>query len=102
MKSPLTALPFVAPLRHNLCFRPRGVRGAFRVSRFFTLVTLVSISGKQSVSAAVAPAAMLANGVIEGRVVHAISGNSLNNARVTVRGTSIETTTDEVGTYRLA
>jgi TonB-dependent receptor len=39
-------------------------------------------------------------GVIEGSVVGASNGSSLNNARVTIVGTTLETTTDETGRYR--
>src|SRR5437870_5425006 len=42
-----------------------------------------------------------AAGAIEGRVINAITGNYLNNARVTVAGTTIETFTDSFGQYRL-
>jgi TonB-dependent receptor len=41
-------------------------------------------------------------GAIEGRVLNAATGAYLNNARVTVRGTSLTALTDESGTYRLA
>src|SRR4051812_27224399 len=41
-------------------------------------------------------------GSIEGRVLNAAAGNYLNNARVTVEGTAIETFTDSFGQYRLA
>ncbi len=46
-------------------------------------------------------AAEPATGVVAGRVVNLTSGNFLHHARVAVRGTTIETTTNEVGEYRL-
>lgn len=42
------------------------------------------------------------NGGIAGRVLNATSGSYLNNARVTVEGTNLETFTDENGNYHLA
>src|SRR4051794_29209441 len=41
-------------------------------------------------------------GTIEGRVVSARNGEYLENARVSVEGTSLETFTDAEGSYRLA
>src|SRR5438552_760621 len=41
------------------------------------------------------------NGIIEGRVQNAISGNYLTNARVRVSGTNLETFTNAFGEYRL-
>ena len=40
-------------------------------------------------------------GVLTGRVQNATTGQSLNNARVTVKGTGLVAFTDETGTYRL-
>jgi iron complex outermembrane recepter protein len=40
-------------------------------------------------------------GIIEGRVLNATTGNYLNNARVTILGTAIETFTNSFGEYRL-
>ncbi len=42
-----------------------------------------------------------ATGSIEGRVLNARNGEYLENARVTVEGTALETYTDEGGSYRL-
>ncbi|HKB92000.1 MAG TPA: TonB-dependent receptor, partial [Opitutaceae bacterium] len=39
-------------------------------------------------------------GVVEGRVLNTTNGNYLNNARVTVEGTQLETFTDAGGNYR--
>jgi iron complex outermembrane receptor protein len=46
--------------------------------------------------------AQTAAGRIEGVVRNASTGNTLNNARVVVEGTTLETFTDEGGQYRLA
>ena len=40
-------------------------------------------------------------GTIEGRVLNVATGKYLNNARVTVEGTNLETLTNEYGNYRL-
>src|SRR3954469_21940810 len=48
---------------------------------------------------AIASAQVAATGTIEGRVLNATSGNYLNNARVTVAGTSREIFTDTYGFY---
>ena len=42
-----------------------------------------------------------ASGVVEGRVQNAASGNYLNNARIRVEGTTIETFTNRFGEYRI-
>ncbi|HVU35840.1 MAG TPA: TonB-dependent receptor [Opitutaceae bacterium] len=42
-----------------------------------------------------------ATGNIQGRVLNASTGNYLNNARVTVEGTNLETFTNQYGEYRL-
>ena len=55
-----------------------------------------------ALSALAAPAAEpSATGTISGRVLNATSGSYLNNARVAVAGTSLETYTDENGDYLL-
>jgi len=41
-------------------------------------------------------------GIIEGRVKNAVSGDSLNNARIFVKDTTMTTLTDESGYYRLS
>jgi hypothetical protein len=43
-----------------------------------------------------------ATGTIEGRVKNAVSGDYLNNARVSLKGTELVALTDESGTFRLA
>jgi TonB-dependent receptor len=69
--------------------------------RFFALRTLAAIVASWPLLDSVAATEMSATGVIEGTVLHATSGNFLNNARVAVRGTTVETMTNEVGAYRL-
>ncbi len=73
-----------------------------------TKSTLAVIAGWFALGAATAiPAqtptttAVLATGTIEGRVLNADSGDSVENARVTVEGTALETLTDVTGRYRL-
>ena len=46
--------------------------------------------------------AQSATGAIEGRIVHGTTGRYLVNVRLTVDGTTLETFSDELGTYRLA
>jgi iron complex outermembrane receptor protein len=48
------------------------------------------------------PAQTAGTGVVQGRVQNAVTGNYLNNARVRVTGTNIETFTDSSGEYRIA
>jgi hypothetical protein len=49
-----------------------------------------------------APAQTAATGTIEGRVLTTDNGKYLNNVRVTVDGTSLETFTDSTGLFRLS
>lgn len=58
------------------------------------LICLLTLSF--SASAQTAP-----TGVIQGQVLNASTGNFLNNARVSVQGTTIETFTNDVGSYWL-
>lgn len=51
--------------------------------------------------ATAAPATSPTLGAIEGRVSNAVTGSFLNNARVTVRGTSIVALTDDAGFFRV-
>ena len=48
-----------------------------------------------------APPASAAPATITGRVQHSASGQYLNNARVTIKGTDLVAFTDDSGTYRL-
>src|SRR5215213_8967056 len=72
------------------------------------LLVLVAVSfagpgtpfaGAQTGTAAAASAH--GTGVISGRVQNVVTGNYLNKARVTVKGTDLVTYTDESGSYRL-
>jgi TonB-dependent receptor len=100
MNTPITPSAPAAPERHA---SPGSIRGAwrwFRRARFGLSTLLACVAGTWGQLAAVA-AEMPATGIIEGAVLHATSGNFLNNARVAVRGTTVETMTNEVGAYRL-
>lgn len=44
----------------------------------------------------------IGTGVIEGRILNTSSGTYLNNARISVKGTGIETTSNESGEYRIS
>ncbi|MEN9634315.1 MAG: hypothetical protein RL077_2719 [Verrucomicrobiota bacterium] len=44
----------------------------------------------------------IGTGVIEGRILNTSSGTYLNNARISVKGTAIETTSNQSGEYRLS
>jgi hypothetical protein len=61
--------------------------------RAWVLVSLVAITSAQAQSAA---------GTIEGTVLGVSNGAYLNNARVTIDGSRLETFTDTNGTFRLA
>ena len=41
-------------------------------------------------------------GTLTGRVQNEVSGQYLNNARVSIKGTNLSTLTDEFGTYQFA
>ncbi len=62
----------------------------------------VAIAPGARLLAANSPAAAAAAGTISGRIQNVATGQSLNNARVVVRGTERVAFTDETGTYRLA
>ncbi len=68
---------------------------------FGTVGALAIVAGSWTLPASAAAETSSAGGIV-GRVVNASSGNYLNNARVVVRGTTLATTTNEVGEYRLA
>ena len=71
----------------------------FSVTVFFRVI--IALAGLITVRPC-ARAQAGATGMIEGRVLNATSGAYLNNARVTVPGTRVETFTNESGEYRLA
>ena len=69
--------------------------------------TLAAIAGwfalaLAPVTATRAADSTLPTGTVEGRVINATSGAYLNNARVTVPGTTLEAFTGESGDFRLA
>ena len=53
-------------------------------------------------AASSASAQAAATGTITGRVLNRTDGKYLNNARVTVKGTSVQSFTDDDGTFRLS
>jgi TonB-dependent receptor len=55
-----------------------------------------------ALTAAPASAQTQPAGILEGRVLNTTSGNYLNNARVVIRGTTLEALTDALGEYRIA
>ncbi|MFM9954077.1 MAG: carboxypeptidase regulatory-like domain-containing protein, partial [Opitutaceae bacterium] len=67
---------------------------------FATLAALPSLSAQSS--ATTSTAAPAASGSITGRVQNTDTGQYVNNARVTVRGTNLVAPTDETGTFRLS
>lgn len=76
----------------------RLARRAFRLLPCLSL-TVLAAAGGLNLLAASAPGG---TGTIEGRVKNAVTGAYLNNARVTVPGTTLLAFTDESGSYRLA
>ncbi len=77
--------------RHDVRFH-----SALNAGRFFFLLFVASLA------TAVSPArAQSSAGSIEGRVQNSSTGIYLNNARVAIEGTSVETLTDGNGEYRL-
>lgn len=68
---------------------------------FRTLLRGVATVAGLSLAFVAAPAQNVSTGTIEGRVLHVARGDYLNNARVTVKGTSLTAFTDELGQYWL-
>ena len=62
----------------------------------------LGVAGSLFLSVSATAAAASATGSITGRVQNTDTGQFVNNARVTVRGTSLSTLTDETGTFRLS
>ncbi len=77
----------------GLLFRVLVSRSCFSGMRAFALVSLLAFTSVQAQSSA---------GIIEGTVLGVSNGAYLNNARVTVDGSRLETFTDANGTFRLA
>jgi iron complex outermembrane recepter protein len=68
--------------------------------RFFPLVAFAAAAFSNFASSA--GAQTLAAGTIEGRVINARSGEYLENARVSVEGSPLESFTDQEGNYRIS
>ncbi|MEY4940647.1 MAG: hypothetical protein RIQ93_2382, partial [Verrucomicrobiota bacterium] len=85
---------------HSASHRHTRGRGAWRRVGVACCKTLALIAVSWALPLCVR-AAEPSVGVIEGRVIQGASGNFLNNVRVGLRGTQIETVTNEVGEYRL-
>ncbi|MBI4622183.1 MAG: TonB-dependent receptor plug domain-containing protein [Verrucomicrobia bacterium] len=66
-----------------------------------TLVRFCFALACAAFAAAPAVAQTSASGTITGRVLNVTTGNYLNNARLTVEGTTLEAFTDQSGNYRL-
>ena len=66
------------------------------------LLRLAFAAGLSLALAVAARAQAPATGTIEGRVKNAVSGDYLNHARVSLKGTELVALTDESGTFRLA
>lgn len=65
-------------------------------------IAMLSILFALALSPTGVVAATVDSGTIEGRVLNATSGSYLNNARVVIDGTKIETFTNENGEYRIS
>jgi len=76
---------------------PQPARPRLRFSWLPALIAAICISLATPQGAAQTSSA----GTVEGRILNASSGNYLNNARVRVKGTTIEAFTDAFGEYRL-
>ena len=75
------------------------------MNRFSAFARRLAFGLFAAVFAVVTPSAVAqsaASGTIEGRVLNARNGEYLENARLTVEGTSLETFTDTDGSYRLS
>jgi len=67
-----------------------------RLALVVALLTCVSVSAAESFGE---PSA--ARGILEGRVLNAATGTYLENVRIRIAGTELETITDREGSYRL-
>ena len=71
------------------------------ITALYSLLVLAFSASPPIQAASGAPAPALAAASISGRVQNVATGQFLNNARVTVRGTDLVAFTDQSGTYRL-
>jgi TonB-dependent receptor len=72
-----------------------------RTARLIVLFTLALLLLRAPRAADAAPVNTAERGTIEGRVLNAATGAYLENVRISIAGTNIETITDPEGTYRL-
>ncbi len=72
-----------------------------RLGACFALAAAAFLLPVQSAESGSAAASSRANGSITGRVQNVVTGQYLNNARVTVRSTDLVAFTNETGAYRL-
>jgi iron complex outermembrane recepter protein len=80
---------------------PRPVRCPPAIARPF-LIAFLALGILAGITVPLPGATSAATGTIEGRVLNSRSGEYVENARVTVEGTSLETFTDADGNYRLS
>ncbi len=71
------------------------------IQSLLNLIRLTALAAGVLLCASQAAAQTAATGMIEGRVLNADNGKYLNNARVTVDGTTLETFTNSSGLYQL-
>lgn len=71
---------------------------ALSIAFAFVLAPLARLSAAEATAATAARP----SGIITGRILNVVTGQYLNNARVTVRGTDLVAFTDQTGTYHLA
>ena len=72
-----------------------------RTARLIVLFTLALLLLRAPRAADAAPVNTAERGTIEGRVLNAATGAYLENVRISIAGTNVETITDPEGTYRL-
>lgn len=99
---PSTPLNPNPSMNYHRPVRATGIRraGPLNARKLAMLMAALAASSQLAPVPVVAQAA--ATGSIQGRVMNAANGMYLNNARITVDGTSIETFTNEFGDYSLS
>ena len=81
-------------------FTPLTSLSGIAILALATIAALPSLSAQTSATSSTATAPT--TGSITGRVQNTDTGQYVNNARVTVRGTNLVALTDETGTFRLS
>ncbi len=71
------------------------------LNKLLRILTCVSFALGGLLAVGVARAQTVATGTIEGRVLNVATGSYINNARVTIDGTKVETFTNQSGEFRL-